>query len=79
MFSETVVNLAANRSASQSSTAGSQVASNALDSRDVCSRTKQSTAPWWKVDLGDVYTVHDVVVATCKGSMSKGACSLLNV
>ena len=70
---EVLVNLAANRQASQSSTASLDVASNALNGKvdgthphGVCSHTTESTNPWWKVDLGRMYAVHDVAITTCK-------------
>ena len=58
--------LAVNRSASQSSTAGLFAAWKAYDNTPRCSSTTESIAPWWKVDLGDMYTVHDVLVERCQ-------------
>ena len=57
--------LEANRSTSQSSTAGLLAAWMAQTSHR-CSSTTESIDPWWKVDLGDMYTVHDVVVERCQ-------------
>ncbi|KAK2177403.1 hypothetical protein NP493_600g01001 [Ridgeia piscesae] len=66
---ETVTNIAKNRPATQSSIIGKAHASFAVDGNvdglgvyGECSVTSESSNPWWKVDLGNIYRVDDVVV-----------------
>ena len=67
--SETVTNIAKDRPANQSSIIGKANASFAVDGNvdglglyGECSITSESLNPWWKVDLGNIYRVDDVVV-----------------
>ncbi|XP_062603685.1 uncharacterized protein LOC134265487 isoform X2 [Saccostrea cucullata] len=62
-------NLALNRQAEQSSTSasGDKRASWAVDNNtdqkfEVCASTKQENIVWWRVDLGEVKSIHDIRV-----------------
>lgn len=60
-----IVNLALNKSASQSSTYGRRPASHAVDgnmdtNNAYCTHTNTETDPWWRVDLGSQVDVADV-------------------
>ena len=63
------MNIAEGRPAKQSSIMGKANASFAVDGNvdglgiyGECSVTSESSNPWWKVDLGKLYRVDDVVV-----------------
>ena len=63
------MNVAEGRPAQQSSIMGKANASFAVDGNvdglgiyGECSVTSESLNPWWKVDLGKLYRVDDVVV-----------------
>ncbi|XP_061165241.1 uncharacterized protein LOC133174188 [Saccostrea echinata] len=67
-FSKTYDNLALNRQAEQSSTKAVQagpnlVVDNNTDQRFAsCASTEQTSVVWWRVDLGEVKSIHDIRV-----------------
>ena len=68
-ISENNMNIAEGRPAKQSSTTGKAVGLYAVDGNvdglgvyGECSVTRESSNPWWKVDLGKTYRVDNVVV-----------------
>ena len=82
-FCYTTVNIAAKKTAKQSSTVGSAEAGLATDSNyeattaaDLCAVTHSEVSPWWRVDLARTYDVARVDVTGCSDCDSKfiGAC-----
>ncbi|XP_048059454.1 uncharacterized protein LOC125276079, partial [Megalobrama amblycephala] len=70
-------NLALNAKAVQSSTCQQGDAERAVDgNRGSCSHTNSEFNPWWRIDLGNVYSVHKVTITNrgdCCKKRLKGA------